>query len=58
MLVRIGYQQKLYVMVGRILKKLDEMGYRGYYGLEYYPLKEVVPSLQETIEYLTDVASF
>lgn len=41
-----------------ILKKLDEMGYRGYYGLEYYPLKEVVPSLQETIEYLTDVASF
>ena len=41
-----------------ILKKLDEMGYRGYYGLEYYPLKEVVPSLQESIEYLKDVASF
>jgi hydroxypyruvate isomerase len=41
-----------------ILKKLDEIGYRGYYGLEYYPLKEVVPSLQGTIEYLKQVSSF
>jgi len=41
-----------------VLKKLDEMGYKGYYGLEYYPLKEVVPSLKETIDYLADVAHF
>jgi len=41
-----------------VLKKLAEMGYKGYFGLEYYPLKEVVPSLKETIEYLADVAHF
>jgi hydroxypyruvate isomerase len=41
-----------------ILDRLAEMGYEGYFGLEYYPLKEVVPSLKETIEYLKDVASF
>ena len=41
-----------------VLKKLDEMGYKGDFGLEYYPLKEVVPSLKETIEYLKDVGSF
>jgi hydroxypyruvate isomerase len=41
-----------------ILRKLAEMGYKGYFGLEYYPLKEVVPSLKETIGYLKDVADF
>ena len=41
-----------------VLKKLSEMGYKGYFGLEYYPLKEVVSSLKETIEYLKDVGSF
>jgi hydroxypyruvate isomerase len=41
-----------------ILRKLTEMGYEGYFGLEYYPLKEVVPSLKETIAYLKNVASF
>jgi len=41
-----------------ILSKLAEMGYEGYFGLEYYPLKEVVPSLKETIAYLKDVSSF
>lgn len=41
-----------------ILRKLSEMGYKGYYGLEYYPLKEVVLSLKESIEYLKDVAYF
>jgi hydroxypyruvate isomerase len=41
-----------------ILKKLAGMGYEGYFGLEYYPLKEVVPSLKETIGYLKDVATF
>lgn len=41
-----------------ILDKLANMGYEGYYGLEYYPLKEPVQSLKETIAYLKDVASF
>jgi hydroxypyruvate isomerase len=41
-----------------ILGKLAEMGYAGYYGLEYYPLKEPVPSLRETIAYLQGVGSF
>lgn len=41
-----------------VLKKLAEMGYTGYFGLEYYPLKEVIPSLKETIEYLADLAHF
>ncbi len=41
-----------------VLKKLAEMGYMGYFGLEYYPLKEVIPSLKETIEYLADLAHF
>ena len=41
-----------------ILKKLAEMGYGGYFGLEYYPLQEPVPSLKKTIEYLKDVAGF
>ena len=41
-----------------ILKKLADLGYKGYFGLEYYPLKEVIPSLEETVEYLADVASF
>jgi hydroxypyruvate isomerase len=41
-----------------VLRKLSDMGYKGYFGLEYYPLKDPVPSLQETIEYLKDVASF
>jgi hydroxypyruvate isomerase len=41
-----------------ILRKLIEMGYEGYFGLEYYPLKEVVPSLKETIAYLKSVARF
>jgi hydroxypyruvate isomerase len=41
-----------------VLKKLSGFGYKGYFGLEYYPLKEVIPSLKETIEYLSDVASF
>jgi hypothetical protein len=34
------------------------MGYGGYYGLEYYPLKEPVQSLKETIAHLREVASF
>jgi hydroxypyruvate isomerase len=41
-----------------ILKKLSDFGYRGYFGLEYYPLKEVVPSLKESADYLSDVAGF
>lgn len=41
-----------------VLRKLSDMGYEGYFGLEYYPLKEPVLSLKETIEYLKDVASF
>lgn len=41
-----------------VLKKLDEMGYSGYFGLEYYPLKDPVESLKETIEYLEEVGSF
>jgi hydroxypyruvate isomerase len=41
-----------------ILRKLVDMGYSGYFGLEYYPLKDVVPSLKETILYLKDVGGF
>ena len=41
-----------------ILDKLAGMGYEGYYGLEYYPLKEPVQSLKETIGYLEDVGGF
>jgi hydroxypyruvate isomerase len=41
-----------------ILNKLAKMGYEGYYGLEYYPLKEPVSSLKETIGYLKDVGGF
>lgn len=41
-----------------ILDKLAGMGYPGYYGLEYYPLKEPVQSLKETIGYLKDVGGF
>ncbi len=41
-----------------VLKKLPEMGYPGYFGLEYYPLKDPVLSLNETIKYLADVAYF
>jgi len=42
----------------RVLRKLSGMGYKGYYGLEYYPLKDPVESLRESIEYLKDVGSF
>jgi hydroxypyruvate isomerase len=38
-----------------ILKKLAAMGYKGYYGLEYYPLGDPAQSLRESIEYLKDV---
>jgi hydroxypyruvate isomerase len=41
-----------------ILKKLAGMGYKGYYGLEYYPLKDPVESLRQSIEYLKDVGRF
>jgi hydroxypyruvate isomerase len=41
-----------------VLKRVSEMGYKGYFGLEYYPLKEPVQSLRESIEFLKDVGSF
>ncbi len=41
-----------------VLQRLKDMGYEGYFGLEYYPLKNPLLSLRETIEYLKDVASF
>jgi hydroxypyruvate isomerase len=35
-----------------VLQKLMDKGYRGAFGLEYYPLREPETSLRETMEYL------
>jgi hydroxypyruvate isomerase len=41
-----------------VLQKLKDMGYSGYFGLEYYPLQDPVESLKRTKDYLEDVAEF
>jgi len=41
-----------------ILQKLKEMGYKGYFGLEYYPLMNPVESLKRTRDFLKGVGSF
>jgi len=41
-----------------VLQKLKEMGYKGYFGLEYYPLLDPVESLKKTKKYLKGVGSF
>lgn len=41
-----------------VLRKLTEMGYKEYFGLEYYPFKEIEVSLEETINYLSGVSGF
>ena len=41
-----------------ILKKLSGMGYKGYFGLEYYPLTDPTDSLVRTKEYLKEVGGF
>lgn len=41
-----------------VLRKLKDIGYKGYFGLEYYPLQDPKKSLETTIDYLSDVAGF
>ncbi len=41
-----------------ILRKLSGMGYKGYFGLEYYPLTDPVDSLVRTKEFLNEVGGF
>jgi hydroxypyruvate isomerase len=41
-----------------VLQQLKDIGYEGYFGLEYYPLQDPVKSLKRTIDYLSDVSSF
>ncbi len=41
-----------------VLQNLSDMGYKEYFGLEYYPIKEIEVSLEETINYLSGVSSF
>jgi hydroxypyruvate isomerase len=36
-----------------IIKKIDELGYEGYFGLEYFPEIDSEKSLQQTKEYLS-----
>lgn len=41
-----------------ILTKFKDMGYKGYFGLEYYPLQNPIESLKKTKDYLSDVEGF
>ena len=41
-----------------VLRKLKDIGYEGYFGLEYYPFQNPRKSLKMTIDYLSDVAGF
>ena len=41
-----------------VLRKLKDIGYEGYFGLEYYPFQNPRKSLKLTIDYLSDVAGF
>ncbi len=35
-----------------IIKKIDELGYQGCFGLEYFPIMEHTESLKKTLDYL------
>jgi hydroxypyruvate isomerase len=35
-----------------IIKKIDELGYKGCFGLEYFPKLEHTESLKKTLKYL------